>query len=227
MTHNIQPGLLLMQATNREGFEAAIRPYFLPSECEQIMRAYRLAKYGHKDQMREGGMRYFEHPKVLALLLVRLGVRDAAVIIAALLHDVIEDSFILEPADVEAWFGGTVCLTVKLVTKDKKEGLTLEQYFARLLSGGPRGWLVKLADRLHNMSTLVDSEDPDKRERFRLKKVKQVAETREFVLPLAVALSRAPGYEQLRIWFLGQLTAWCARREEEAAAALIETQSAS
>lgn len=229
MTRTVDAGLLLMQVTNREGFELAIRPHFLPSECELIMRAYRLAKYGHKEQMREGGIRYFEHPKALALLLVRLGVRDVPVIIAALLHDVIEDSYILELADIEAWFGADACRTVQLLTKDKKEGLTLAQYFDRLLKGGFRGWLGKLADRLHNMSTLVDGDDPEKREKFRQKKLRQVAETREFILPLATALSAAPGYEVLGQWFFDQLTAWCELREAEALAAapvVSEAQSA-
>lgn len=215
----VQDGLLLMQTTNREGFERAIRPYFLPSEFKAIMQAYRLSKYGHRAQMREGGIRYFEHPKVLALLLVRLGVRDAAVIIAALLHDAIEDSFILELEDVEDWFGGDACHTVHVLTKDPKEKLSLAQYFARLLDGGFRGLLVKLADRLHNMSTLADSDDPEKHEKFRQKKIKQSAETREYVLPLAEALMQVKGCEKLGAWFYDQLIAWCEIREAEVAAA--------
>lgn len=209
-------GLMLMQATNKAGFEQAIRPYFLPSECVQIMRAYKLSKYGHRDVMREDGTRYFEHPKILALLLVRLGVRNAAVICAALLHDVVEDSFILELDDIEAFFGVLVCHLVHMVTKDKLEGLTIEEYFARLSNDGPLSWLVKLADRLHNLSTLVTGSDPDRQEHFRNKKRKQVKETRDFILPLAVKLSQTPGFETIGQFFYDALTEWCNFREEEA-----------
>lgn len=204
---------------DRPRFEALIRPHFLPSEQKQIMRAYRLAKYGHRTQMREGGVRYFDHVRAVAVLLIMIGVRDADVICAAFLHDVIEDQFILLFEDIDAWFGPRVCHFVQMVTK--VDELTTEQYFERLATDRlhlPGSWLVKCADRLHNLSTLVDG-DADRREKFRQKKIKQVAETREFVLPLARSLSGCPGYEAVGRWFVHQLSTWCDLREKEAAAA--------
>lgn len=209
-------GLSLMSGLNRAGFEKLIAPHFLPSEQRKIMQAYRLSKYGHRDQMREGGGRYFEHPKALAILLIRLGVRDVDVICAALLHDTVEDTFIIEFADIEEWFGGGTCLLVKLVTKEK--GLSPRQYIVRLSNGDPRAWLVKCADRLHNMSTL-DSADPAMQDHFRKKKVKQAKETRKKILPLAEKLAHTPGFEELGQYFVAALTYWCERREKEAAAA--------
>lgn len=209
-------GLALMKTTNRAGFEKLIAQYFLPHAQKKIMQAYRLAKYGHRLQMREGGGRYFEHPKSVALLLIRLGVRDWKVICAALLHDVVEDTYILEFADIEEWFGAEVALLVKLVTKEK--GLGARAYIARLNAGDPRAWLVKCGDRLHNMSTL-DSADPAMHEHFRQKKGKQVRETRRKILPLAAKLAVTPQQQQFGEYFVNALTYWCERRAQEAAAA--------
>lgn len=209
-------GLALMKTTNRDGFEKLIAQFFLPREQRKIMQAYRLAKYGHRLQMREGGGRYFEHPKSVALLLIRIGVRDWKVICAALLHDVIEDTHILEYEDIEEWFGAEVAMLVKLVTKER--GLGARAYIARLSAGDPRAWLVKCGDRLHNMSTL-DSADSAMQEHFRKKKGKQVRETRRKILPLAHKLAATAGLEQFGDFFVNGLTLWCERRAQEAAVA--------
>ncbi len=206
----------LMKVLNRRGFENLIRPHFLPSEQRKIMQAYRLSKYGHLPQKREGGGRYFEHPKTLAILLIRLGVRDVAVICAALLHDTVEDSFILELADIEDWFGGDTCMLVKLCTKEK--GLSLAQYILRLMLGDVRGLLVKCADRVHNLSTL-ESDDPAKAEFWRKKKIKQCRETRKRILPLAQRLAQDAQWGEIGQWFVDALTYWVERREAEVAAA--------
>lgn len=205
----------LMKPLSRRGFEALIRPYFLPSEQRKIMQAYRLSKHGHRLQTREGGGRYFDHPKTLAILLVRLGVRDVAVICAALLHDTIEDTFILEPDDIEEWFGSDTCLLVKLCTKEKK--LPFLEYIRRLATGDVRGIIVKCADRVHNMSTL-ESADPAKAEFWRKKKIKQCRETRKHILPMAIRLSQDPIYGEIGKWFVDALTYWVERREQEVAA---------
>jgi (p)ppGpp synthase/HD superfamily hydrolase len=212
----VQPtaGLELMQALDKAGFEQLIHPHFLPSKRRLIMRAYRFAKHGHREVMREDGSRYFEHPKILAILLIRLGVYDVHVIIAALLHDILEDTYLLELEDIEDIFGPLACHVVHMVSKLKKEGLTIDQYFARLLGGGWRSWLVKCADRLHNLSTLVAG-SPERAEHFRNKKIRQVAETRDKVIPLALALSEEPGFEEIGRFFLDALTEWCNFREAE------------
>ena len=204
------------EAIGRAGFEALIRPHFLPSEQELIMRAYRQAKGGHKNQMREGGQRYFEHVKLVTVILIMIGIRDVNVICAALLHDMIEDSYALTPRDIEVIFGALVAHIVQMVTK--LDELPTEEYFARLKADGPLSWLVKLADRLHNMSTLVDVSKKKTREQLRQKKIEQVAETRKHILPLARKLARTNGYREIGKWFTDQLTAWCIIREQEALA---------
>lgn len=205
----------LMKPLSRRGFEALIRPHFLPSEQRKIMQAYRLSKYGHIPQKRDGGGRYFDHPKTLAILLVRLGVRDVEVICAALLHDTVEDSFILELADIEEWFGSGTCMLVKLCTKEK--GLRFLAYIARLLSGDVRGVIVKCADRVHNLSTL-ESDDPAKADFWNQKKIKQCRETRKHILPLARRLAADAQWGAIGSWFVDALTYWVERREQEVAA---------
>src|SRR5262249_1135602 len=66
-----------------------------------------------------------------------------------------------------------------------------------------------LADRLHNLSTLPEGKTPREIKSCQKRKDKQVAETREFILPLAVKLASAPGFEQLGTWFHAELTQWC------------------
>ncbi|HEY9774693.1 MAG TPA: HD domain-containing protein [Planktothrix sp.] len=200
----------------RRAFEHLIAPHFLPSEQRQIMRAYRLAKYGHQSQRREGGQRYFEHVKAVAAMLVIIGVRDANVICAALLHDVIEDTFILFFEDIEEWFGKDVCHPVNMVTKRK--GISKRLYFSRLSGDSAPSWLVKCADRTHNMSTLVDG-DEQSRAKYLAKKKKQVIETRKHIIPLAEKLAQTPGYEEIGAWFVHQLTGWSDLREQEVHAA--------
>lgn len=202
---------LLLHGTNRLGFENEIRPHFSAVDFARIMSAYRLSKYGHRNQIRDTGERYFEHPKILALLLVRLGVYDADIIIAALLHDVIEDSYILEEQDVTNWFGARCCNFIMKVTKLKKAdgSFDLVAYFATMLADEVGTWLVKLADRLHNLSTLPDGDDPVSKLKCRQKKDKQVAETIQFILPLATALANTQGFEALGKWFYAELSAWC------------------
>ena len=182
-------------AVRRAEFEALLTEFSF-ADRTRIMQAYRLSKYGHKGVNRRGGDRYFEHPKAVAVLLLRRGEQDADVICAALLHDIIEDTFILLADDVEAWFGARVRRIVDLVSKVPHD-IDHEEYFARLAeSDEPGAWLVKLADRVHNLSTLLDSDDPAKQAECRRKKIEQVEETRDFIRPLAVALSECPGYKR-------------------------------
>ena len=233
----------LFQPTDRAGFEREIAAVFTPRECRKIMQAYRLSKYGHRNQWRDSGERYFDHPKILALAAVRLGVRNASIIIALLLHDVREDSHILLRRDIVQWFGRPSDHYVEFVTKDKTDpNFTTERYFTRLTNDGPflsntiarvfgqhagmfvrwilqdhpGAWVVKLIDRLHNLSTLYDN--GTEHERFLRKKARQVDETRVKILPLAVKLSKIFGYEELGQYLQREITALCDQREREVAA---------
>ena len=80
---------------NRASFEARLKYRMAPHLFELVMDAYRLSKYGHRGQKRDDGTRYFEHPRRVAKILLLWGIYDHEMLIAALLHDIKEDSHIL------------------------------------------------------------------------------------------------------------------------------------
>ena len=152
-----------------------------------IERAYQTAKdeFGKRNIFRSDGTRYFEHLRAVALILiVYLRVRDAEMIAAALLHDLVED---LRPvwtvARVRREFGDRVAELVYWLTKPQfgkrfRTEAEVDRKYHRMLQDAPRdAVIIKLADRLHNLITLWKQ----RRERMRAK----ISETRDFILPLA------------------------------------------
>lgn len=137
-------------------------------QIKDVERAYRLAKYGHRGKYRIGGSpRYFEHPKAVAWILIdELGIRDHEMIIVALVHDLVEDEFVVDLELVERIFGPWVAKALGLVSR--KKGEDGDQKI--LESGDWRVILIKLADNLHNLRTLhVCSADMRKRQAHRSK----------------------------------------------------------
>lgn len=129
-------------------------------QVDRINRAYLFALESHRDQKRSTGEPYITHPVAVACLLADLDM-DAETIMAALLHDVIEDTDATQ-AIVADQFGDTVAELVEGVSK-----LTQIEFVSRAerqavnfrkmllaMSKDIRVVLVKLADRLHNMRTL-------------------------------------------------------------------------
>jgi (p)ppGpp synthase/HD superfamily hydrolase len=143
---------------NRELFFNRLRPVLAPSDLLAVEVAYALSKHAHRWQTRkeldsEGSpIRYFEHLRATALILIdELGIVDPKMIIACLMHDALEDTNDISDRMLEHLFGHEVSLTVKLLTKDPKEG-----YYARLNTyGNPKVWIVKCCDRLSNLRTLA------------------------------------------------------------------------
>jgi GTP diphosphokinase / guanosine-3',5'-bis(diphosphate) 3'-diphosphatase len=129
------------------------------SDAQWLRTAYRVASYLHGDQRRKSGAPYITHPLAVATILAEMGM-DAATLVAALLHDTVEDTdYTL--AECRADFGPDVALLVDGVTKLGGERLDREtverQTFAKMvLAAGTdlRVLLIKLVDRLHNMRTL-------------------------------------------------------------------------
>lgn len=174
--------LLQSGSENRETFFARIALFFpvLDYRYKEIERAYNLVKEEFRDIMREDGQRYFEHLRAVALILiVHLRVKDYRLIIAALLHDLVEDRperWTIQR--VRAEFGDEVALLVDFLTKHERPGMTDEECvdaYHRRFRFAPRGFfLIKLADRLHNLITLWAC-SPEKRRR-------KIAETRDHYL---------------------------------------------
>ena len=179
----------LLATENRETFFQRIGDIFPETDPRYrlIDHAYQTAKdeFGKKKIFRSDGTRYFEHLRAVALILiVYLRVRDAEMIAAALLHDLVED---LRPAwsiaRVRREFGDRVAELVYWLTKPEvgKRYRTEEEVdrkYHRSLRDAPRdAAIIKLADRLHNLITLW------KQEWGRMQD--KVSETRDFILPLA------------------------------------------
>lgn len=155
-------------------------------DVERIEQAYSLARDAHMEQKRKSGEPYIMHPVAVAKIVaeeLRLGANP---IIAAFLHDVVEDTpYTIE--DIRERFGDDVAFLVDVVTKKKKKpalspagsSSQIDNYKQMLnsLHYDIRALLIKLSDRLHNMRTL-SSMRPDKQ-------MKIAGETDYFYAPLA------------------------------------------
>ena len=133
-----------------------------------IKKALDFATEYHDGQFRHSGEPYIEHPINVALILVGLGM-DNQSIVAALLHDIIEDTEVTYET-VEQLFGSEVAKLVDGVTKlgkipyysrEEQQAENLRKMFLAM-SEDVRVIIIKLADRLHNMRT-IESHNPQKR----------------------------------------------------------------
>jgi GTP pyrophosphokinase len=151
------------------------------ADVRKLQRGYEVAEQCHRGQLRKSGDPYITHPLAVATILAELGM-DTTTLIAALLHDTVEDTGYTD-ADVAKEFGAEVAHLVDGVTKlDKvKFGEAAEAETIRkmivAMSRDPRVLVIKLADRLHNMRTLRFL-PPAKQER-------KARETLEVLAPLA------------------------------------------
>jgi len=136
---------------------------YLPAgDIEQIRQAYRLADEAHLGQMRKNGDPYITHPIAVAAQCAEWKL-DAQALMAALMHDVIEDCGITK-ADLVERFGAPVAELVDGLTKleklefDTREQNQAESFRKMLLAMAKdvRVILIKLADRTHNMRTMGD-----------------------------------------------------------------------
>lgn len=165
---------------NKETFQARIQPYLPPSQQLDVKLAYCLAKFGHRAQVRkeliEGQpTRYFEHVRRVSIMLMdQMQIHDRDMIIAALLHDSLEDTRDLSAELIEHCFGPNVAGMVRLLSKLPKEG-----YYDRLRNC--KNWKVlalKMCDRLDNLrSLMVPGVTPEFQKR-------QIKETKEIYIPL-------------------------------------------
>jgi guanosine-3',5'-bis(diphosphate) 3'-pyrophosphohydrolase len=157
--------------------------YLKPKDIEHVLVAIEFSRVAHQGQMRQSGDPYITHPIAVARILAPLHI-DAQAIIAALLHDVVEDTDTTTEQVAEK-FGKPVAELVDGLSKldliqfETREDAQAENFRKMLLAMARdvRVILIKLADRLHNMRTL-DSMALDKRERI-------ARETMEIYAPIA------------------------------------------
>lgn len=156
-----------MSTIGREEFEKKLPREWKKENRQKVLLAYRLAKYGHRGQLRDSGERYFEHPKRVALILMdELKDFDPEMLIVALLHDIKEDSFILTWEDIKLIFGEPVYKMIQALTKDKSlgKGEREEDYLRKLMAAEKAIKIIKLADRLDNLRDLCGLSPTRKKE---------------------------------------------------------------
>ena len=156
---------------------AALPEEMTDQEKALIEDAFQLAKEAHAPQTRDSGLPYILHPLAVALVVVKeMLQKGAAIVAAALLHDVVEDtSHTIE--EIRARFGDDVAFLVGAVTKPNKNQVDNFQHILGSVNGDVRVLLLKLSDRLHNMRTLAGLRPQ--------KQWKIASETQFFFAPLA------------------------------------------
>jgi guanosine-3',5'-bis(diphosphate) 3'-pyrophosphohydrolase len=147
-----------------------------------IAMAVRFAELHHGAQLRPTGAPYLEHLlEALEVLVLGAGVADRDVLIAAVLHDVVEDTS-CTVAEIADAFGATVAELVRWVTIPQpaagEDRRAVKEAYLRRLRGAPRdAILVKLADRASNVQTLRNLEPARQRAYY--------AQTVTHIVPLA------------------------------------------
>ncbi len=173
-----------------------VTAYLKPEDVAAVKEALAFSSAAHQGQLRQSGAPYVSHPIAVARILTPLHL-DTQALIAALLHDVVEDTDI-RIEDVAEKFGRPVAEMVEGLSKlDKLQFETQEdaqaENFRKMLMAMARDVriiLIKLADRLHNMRTL-DAVPPDKRQRI-------ARETMEIYAPIANRLGLNTIFQELQ-----------------------------
>ncbi|ENW88361.1 bifunctional (p)ppGpp synthetase/guanosine-3',5'-bis(diphosphate) 3'-pyrophosphohydrolase [Acinetobacter pseudolwoffii] len=173
------PGPQVSQA--KQQLEIMIDAYLNERDVERVLAACDYADIAHDGIVRKSGEPYILHPIAVSCILAHMRL-DTETLMAALLHDVIEDTD-FNKDDISETFGFTVAELVDGVTKlshssDKEYNKAAS--FRKILQAtlqDPRVIIVKLADRYHNMTTL-EALRPDKRARI-------ARETFEIFVPMA------------------------------------------
>lgn len=161
-----------------------------------IEKAFLFGQEAHKGQFRKSGESYFNHPIATAIIVIGLGM-DNESIVAALLHDVIEDTSITAET-IKKEFGNDVAMLVESLTKLSnipfvtREEAQAENIRKMLLamSQDIRVIIIKLADRLHNMRTIEGHQSEAKRRDI-------AKETLDIYAPIAHRLGIRPIKEEL------------------------------
>src|SRR5881275_725612 len=180
--------------------------YLDAADIRRVRDAYRFADEAHLGQMRASGQPYITHPLAVAGLCADWKL-DAQAIMAALLHDAMEDCGVTKAELIERFGAPTADLVDGLTKLDKLQFSTREESqaesFRKMLLAMARDVrviLVKLADRLHNMRTM-DAMAPAKRTRI-------ARETLDIYAPIAHRLGLNQTYRELQELSFQHLRPW-------------------
>lgn len=179
----------------------------------RIISIYNLTKYAHRDQLRDDGTRYFEHPRsatIIAFDELNLGEEDHVVIETIIGHDVPEDQYIFgnsilgtyeENKEITRFMVGRILdmeVAENFISISKPVGWDIDNlphdvidsmYHDNLWAASVETIVAKGCDRLHNLRTLK-STTPEKQKR-------KIIETREVYLPLFKAKFKGSKYEKV------------------------------
>jgi guanosine-3',5'-bis(diphosphate) 3'-pyrophosphohydrolase len=169
--------------------------YLKPGDVGRIEQAYEFSDAAHQGQLRQSGDPYISHPLAVAEIVANWQL-DAQAVIAALLHDVMEDTRVSKD-EISKRFGKPVAELVDGVSKldqieFQSQAEAQAENFRKMLLAMARDvrvMLIKLADRLHNMRTL-DAVSPEQRRRV-------ARETLEIYGPIANRLGLDSLYREL------------------------------
>jgi (p)ppGpp synthase/HD superfamily hydrolase len=166
----------------------------------EIQGAYWLAKNAHRpEQPRDNGERVFEHPRGVAWTLIERNYIWRSILVKAFCHDVVEDTntptnVIVKLCGYETW-KSLVTLSKRVPVFNPVTGQLMGRYekpqavyFDEIAKASEEDRLVKLADRLHNMSTM-EAWEPERRKGYAM-------ETKTWLIPIAEATDQ---------WFAEQL----------------------
>ena len=192
----LDDGEFSTKAAQYDAFAASLVTYLKPADVERIREAYLFSDTAHTGQMRASGEEYITHPLAVAGICASWKL-DVQALMAALLHDVVEDTGVTKEV-IAAKFGAPVAELVDGVSKldriefESREDAQAENFRKMLLAMARdvRVMLVKLADRLHNMRT-IGSLRSDKRRRI-------ARETLEIYAPIAHRLGLNQVYRELQ-----------------------------
>ncbi len=183
-------------ALDFQGLKAKLLAYLGSEDLGRVEAAYHFAADAHNGQYRASGEPYISHPVAVASLVADWRL-DSQALIAALLHDVMEDTHIAKVEIAERFGQAAADLVDGLSKLDKIEFQSHEQAqaenFRKMLlamASDLRVILIKMADRLHNMRTLGHMR-PDKRRRI-------AKETLEIYAPIANRLGLNDLYRELQ-----------------------------
>ena len=180
--------------------------YLSPADLAQVRLAYRFADEAHLGQLRNSGEPYITHPIAVTAQCAEWKL-DAQALMAALLHDALEDCGVTKPELIER-FGSPVAELVDGLTKLEKlhfstrEENQAESFRKMLLAMARdvRVILIKLADRTHNMRTLSDAP--------RDKWARIASETLDIYAPIAYRLGLNQTYQELQDLAFSHLFPW-------------------
>lgn len=173
---------IIAKANDRDYFFSVISHIYpsLDWRYKLIERAYDDAEEAFREKKRDGGSLYFEHIRATTLILMLyLRVVDYKMIIAAILHDIVEDINGWSIVRVQDRYGEDIACLVQYMTKPSAiAGESPEDIYHSRFFQAPRNFfLIKLSDRLHNVLTL-NSCTLDKR-------VRKIQETKNCYMPFA------------------------------------------